>query len=83
MLLGPDRARRLVRGLAREAFVNLELHGIDLLDASDQLSELAPHQFDLRVPLQRKLDTLAAVVAELRSHGFAFTRLDAVADDLD
>jgi peptidoglycan-N-acetylglucosamine deacetylase len=82
MLLGPERARRLVRGLARESFVNLELHGIDLLDAADQLAELAPHQFDLRVPVQRKLDTLAAVVQELRSHGFGFTRLDAVAAQL-
>jgi peptidoglycan-N-acetylglucosamine deacetylase len=79
MLLGPDRARRLVRGLAQQEFVNLELHGIDLLDASDQLSELAPHQFDLRVALERKRQTLVAVVQELRRLGFAFERLDRVA----
>jgi hypothetical protein len=79
MLLGPERARHLVRGLASEPFVNLELHGVDLLDADDQLSELAPHQFDLRVPLERKWQTLAAVVTELRAQGFAFERLDQIA----
>lgn len=79
MLLGPQRARRLVRGLVHEPFINLELHGLDLLDAHDQLSELAPHQLDLRVSLERKWQTLSAVVAELRAHGFAFERLDQVA----
>ena len=68
-----------MRGLVREPFINLELHGVDLLDAGDQLSELARHQFDLRVSLQRKWQTLTAVVAELRAHGFAFERLDQVA----
>jgi hypothetical protein len=82
MMLGPDLARRLVRGLARESFVNLELHGIDLLDASDQLSELAPHQFDVRVPLERKRRTLCAVIDELRQLGFGFERLDEVARGL-
>ena len=82
MLLGPELARRLVRGLARESFVNLELHGIDLLDASDQLSELAPHQFDLRVPVERKRQTLSAVIDELRTLGFGFARLDEVASSL-
>ena len=79
MLLGPELARRLVRGLTREAFVNLELHGIDLLDTSDLLAELAPHQFVLRVSLERKRQTLSAVVQELRAHGFSFTRLDEAA----
>lgn len=79
MLLGPERARRLVRGLVREPFVNLELHGVDLLGSADPLSELAPHQFDLRVSLERKWQTLSAVVGELRAHGFGFERLDQVA----
>jgi peptidoglycan-N-acetylglucosamine deacetylase len=79
MLLGPERARSLIRGLAREPFVNLELHGVDLLDAADHLAELAQHQFDLRVALERKWQTLTAVVAELRALGFAFERLDQVA----
>jgi peptidoglycan/xylan/chitin deacetylase (PgdA/CDA1 family) len=82
MLLGPQRARALVRSLAQQELVNLELHGIDLLDAHDQLSDLAPQQFDLRVPLERKWQTLAAVVDELRSLGFSFQRLDEVARSL-
>ena len=82
MLLGPDLARRLVRGLAGQPFVNLELHGIDLLDASDQLAQLAPHQFDLRIPVARKQQTLGAVIDELRQLGFGFERLDEVARSL-
>lgn len=82
MLLGPQRARALVRSLAQQELVNLELHGIDLLDADDHLTELAPHQFDLRIPLERKWQTLAAVVDELRSLGFTFQRLDEVARSL-
>ncbi|HEU4582250.1 MAG TPA: polysaccharide deacetylase family protein [Polyangiaceae bacterium] len=79
MLLGPRGARKLVRSLAQQELVNLELHGIDLLDADDRLSELAPHQFDLRIPLERKWQTLSAVVDELRALGFSFQRLDEVA----
>ena len=79
MLLGPRLARQLVRRLARQPFINLELHGIDLLDASDQLAELAPHQFDLRISRERKGQTLCAVVDELKKLGFAFERLDQVA----
>ncbi len=82
MLLGPQRARALARSLAQQELVNLELHGIDLLDADDHLSELAPHQFDLRVPLERKWQTLSAVVDELRALGFSFQRLDEVARSL-
>jgi peptidoglycan-N-acetylglucosamine deacetylase len=79
MLLGPERARRMIRGLAGESFVNLELHGVDLLDAADHLAEIAPHQFDLRVSLERKWQTLTEIVTELRQLGFAFERLDQVA----
>jgi hypothetical protein len=79
MLSGPGWARRLVRGLIGQSFVNLELHGIDLLDQNDQLSELGQHQFDLRIPLERKWQTLVAVVAELRAAGYEFVRLDEAA----
>jgi peptidoglycan/xylan/chitin deacetylase (PgdA/CDA1 family) len=79
MLLGPDLARRLARSLARQSFVNIELHGVDLLDCHDRLSALAPHQFDLQFSLERKWQTLSAVVEELRSIGFGFVRLDEAA----
>jgi hypothetical protein len=79
MLLGPSLVRRLARSLANEGFINLELHGIDLLDEADGLAELASHQFDLRLSLERKWQTLAALVEELRTLGFGFVRLDEAA----
>lgn len=40
----------------RFKLLNFELHGIDILDADDPgLAHLAPHQFDLRVPLDEKM----------------------------
>lgn len=78
-LLGPDLARRLARGLVGQALINLELHGVDLLDQHDHLSELAPHQLDLRVPLERKWAALTAVIEELRGAGYSFLRLDEAA----
>jgi peptidoglycan-N-acetylglucosamine deacetylase len=78
-LLGPELGRRLATGLRGLPFINLELHGVDLLDEHDHLGELAPHQFDLRISVERKWATLTAVVAELRSHGYSFVRLDEAA----
>jgi len=41
--------------------VNLELHGIDVLDATDGLEDLRPHQPDVRVPREEKLRALRGV----------------------
>lgn len=58
--------RALYRGLAREAFLNLEMHGVDLLDASDGIpAELVSRQRDLRVPVARKRAQLAEVFRAL------------------
>jgi hypothetical protein len=81
-LLGPELGRRLATGLCGLPFINLELHGVDLLYEHDHLGELAPHQFDLRISVERKWATLTAVVAELRAHGYSFVRLDEAARDL-
>jgi hypothetical protein len=78
-LLGPSGARLLTRGLVGVPFVNLELHGIDFLEACDVPKPLLAVQPDLRVPLARKLDTLGAVLATLHSHGYALLRLDEAA----
>jgi peptidoglycan/xylan/chitin deacetylase (PgdA/CDA1 family) len=78
-MLGASLARGLARGLVGEELINLELHGIDLLDLHDGLETLVPHQHDLRVSLGSKWDTLSAVVAELRGAGYAFVRLDEAA----
>jgi len=81
-LLGPRFGRRLAQGLEGVPFINLELHGVDLLDEHDHLGELAPHQFDLRISVERKWATLTAVVGELRRQGYAFVRLDEAARHL-
>jgi hypothetical protein len=81
-LLGPRGARLLTRRLVGQPFVNLELHGIDLLDRHDGLQALARHQPDLAVPVSRKWEVLVAVVDELRAAGYRFVRLDAAAREL-
>ncbi len=78
-LAGPERARWLTRGVIGEKLVNLELHGIDALDANDGLSALRPHQPDVRVPVARKLEALGAAVEALKRAGYAFVRLDEAA----
>jgi peptidoglycan-N-acetylglucosamine deacetylase len=74
-LAGPDRARWLARSVVGETLVNLELHGIDVLDAGDGLQSLRSHQTDVRVPASRKLDAIAAVVEVLRDAGYSFVTL--------
>ncbi len=64
------------RRVARLPFVNLELHGIDVLDRGDGLEGLAPFQYDVRIPVARKLSTLTGVVTQLRAAGYSFCRLD-------
>jgi peptidoglycan/xylan/chitin deacetylase (PgdA/CDA1 family) len=74
-LPGPDGARLLTRGVLGEPLVNIELHGIDFLDAGDGLEPLRPYQMDVRVPVARKLAALSAVVEVLRRAGYSFVRL--------
>jgi peptidoglycan/xylan/chitin deacetylase (PgdA/CDA1 family) len=74
-LAGPARARWLTRLVLGEPLVNLELHGIDVLDELDDLSGLRGHQPDVTVPQEKKLEALAAVVETLRGSGYAFVRL--------
>lgn len=81
-LLGPELARRMARGLVGRELINLELHGVDLLDRYDHLAGLAAQQLDLRVPLERKWAVLSAIVEELRGAGYAFLRLDEAAQEL-
>ena len=78
-LLGPTGAGLFTRGLVGAPFINLELHGIDFLDARDVPEPLRAVQPDLRIPLARKLRVLRTVVKTLRSNGYAFTRLDEAA----
>jgi peptidoglycan/xylan/chitin deacetylase (PgdA/CDA1 family) len=77
---GPTGARWLARRCIGEPLVNLELHGIDVLDAGDGLGALRPHQPDVRVPKERKLAALGAAIEEFRAAGYAFVTLREAAD---
>jgi hypothetical protein len=78
-LLGPSGARLLTRSVLGAPFVNLELHGLDFLEARDVPAELSALQPDLRVPVSRKLETFSAVLELLRKRGYGAVRLDEAA----
>jgi hypothetical protein len=78
-LRGPELARWLAKSCEGEPVVNLELHGIDVLDAADGLSTLRQHQPDVRVPVDQKLLSLRAAIEELRSSGYSFVTLKTAA----
>lgn len=75
MAAGPKRAGLLTAQIDGRPLVNLELHGIDVLDARDGLEALRPHQLDVRVPVETKLATLRAVVEDLARRGYSFVTL--------
>lgn len=76
---GPTVARVLARMCVGEPLINLELHGIDVLDASDGLEALRPHQVDVRVVREKKVDALRAAVGALREAGYGFVTLQEAA----
>lgn len=75
MAAGPDRVGLLTAQIAGRPLVNLELHGIDVLDVGDGLDALRPHQLDVRIPVARKLETLRRVVGDLTARGYTFVTL--------
>ncbi len=79
-LAGPARARWLARACVGEPLVNLELHGIDLLDRADGLDALAPYQHDVRVPLGQKQDAIEAVIRTLKKAGYTFVTMREAAE---
>ena len=74
-MAGPTGARRLAKMCVGEQLVNLELHGIDVLDERDGLEALAPHQIDVLVARELKLAAIRAVVAALREEGYDFVTM--------
>ncbi|HVY27448.1 MAG TPA: polysaccharide deacetylase family protein [Polyangiaceae bacterium] len=78
-LAGPLGSQLLARTLLGEPLLNLELHGIDALDRSDGLEDLAAHQRDLRVPWQRKLEAFDAAVSVFTHKGYRCVRHDELA----
>ena len=80
--LGSQLVARLTPLLSRAYpnLLNLEFHGIDFLDHTDRWVPpgLPGRQLDLRIPLERKLETYGAVIRSLRQR-YDFTTLhDAV-----
>ncbi|MGH7286151.1 MAG: polysaccharide deacetylase family protein [Polyangiaceae bacterium] len=74
-LAGPSRAKQLAKMCVGDPLVNLELHGIDVLDTDDDLHALRPHQPDVRVTRETKIESLAAVVDVFREAGYSFVTM--------
>lgn len=76
-------ARAMVRAMARRAFFNFELHGIDFADAErDGIpGELVARQPDLRIPIAHKLARLARLLDQLAA-GWRIATLAEVAADV-
>ena len=80
-LAGPRASRWIASGMARRGFASLELHAIDLCDATDAgLGPLAARQTDLRVSRVRKERSLRGAIEVLRDQGRRFTTLAEVAE---
>jgi hypothetical protein len=76
ILAGRVGARLLTAMVIGEPFVNLELHGIDLLGKDDGLGELlGAYQPDARLALAKKQRALDEVVSALRAADYRFVTL--------
>ena len=74
------RATLPLAALANRRLLNVELHGIDLIDASDPVPrELVPHQPDLPVSLERKLALYEEMLAWLAARRMFVPLAEAVA----
>lgn len=83
LVLAPEwLRRRMVSSALKRPHFNLELHGIDLADASADgfASTLVARQPDLRVPLVRKRAALEATLAQARAAGATFVTLAEAAE---
>jgi hypothetical protein len=75
VLAGQLGARLLTELVVGERFVNLELHGIDLLGCEDGLEALRGYQPDARLSWRTKRSILRAQLERLQRAGYAFVRL--------
>lgn len=78
-LAGPAKARLLARMCVGDPVVNLELHGIDVLDAGDGLDALRPHQPDVRIAHARKMEAIAGACEVLKRAGYTFVTMREIA----
>jgi len=81
LVLGGDQlAERLSRQMLGREFINLELHGFDLADASeDRLEALRPYRADLRRSAVEKLRSLRTAVRVIRDAGYELVTLEEAA----
>jgi len=75
VLAGRLGARVLTELVIGEPFINLELHGIDLLGREDGLDALLGYQPDVRFSASEKRALLSAQLGRLRRAGYEFVRL--------
>jgi hypothetical protein len=74
-MAGTNGARWLTQMCLGAPLINLELHGIDVLDAGDGLEELRPYQSDVRVKKEDKLAALHSAFETIRNAGYTFMTL--------
>ncbi|MBT8468768.1 MAG: polysaccharide deacetylase family protein [Deltaproteobacteria bacterium] len=81
LVLGGDQlAERLSKQMLRRELINLELHGFDVADASeDGLEALKPHRADLRRTATEKLRSLRTAVRVIREAGYELVTLEEAA----
>jgi len=69
-MMGVLPAKLFAKQAARLPFINLELHGIDFIDADgDGLSYLKEYQSDMKIPLIRRRKILETVVKTILDKG--------------
>jgi peptidoglycan-N-acetylglucosamine deacetylase len=66
----------MLSSVVGEPLVNIELHGIDFLDANDDLRDLSQHQPDLRVLWPEKHKRLSMVADYFREQDYSFVTLN-------
>ncbi len=81
LVLGGEKiAARLTRQMLGRELINLELHGIDAADATqDGLADLAPHRADLRRTAAEKLRSLRTAIEVIRDAGYELVTLEEAA----
>ncbi len=82
LILGGTRlAEGLTKQMLGRPLINLELHGFDVADASqDGLDALVPHRLDLRRTAFEKLSALRAAIRVIRTAGYELVTLNEAAE---
>ena len=80
VLAGKRVAERLSKQMLGRELINLELHGLDAADATeDQLQALAPHRADLKRTATDKLRSLRTAIRVIREAGYEWVTLEEAA----